>query len=370
VEEPLFLLNNADADIIGADPNQPLLFKAATVLSGLNRGNQVILGPAYMDENHRVYLEKFDFTVTRADLTIEIDSLSIVEGEPTPTGFTITSEGLAYDDEIPNTAQLVYYAEGSTTSPVDITGPLPAGVYDVYLDLTGIESGLDPDNYNISQPAPGKLYVNAEVGCNERITISDICKTDLGGGQVQLCFTYDNPTDFTYYIPFGSGDNQFKTKGRIAVVGGDEPPSVFGPGIGQTLCIITNGDAVQWEVVTPGCNSASKSATGSNANPCDSSVALTSNVELDSFTSDLEQNAPEAYPNPTTDYLTLFVGNMQESVQVTVFDEVGRQLMARNYPIEDGQSEVYLDISALKEGILTIVTESQGDRTAFRIIKQ
>ena len=78
-----------------------------------------------------------------------------------------------------------------------------------------------------------------------------------------------------------------------------------------------------------------------------------------------------AYPNPATDYLTLYVGEMQgDAVQVMVFDEVGRQLMIRNYTIEEGQTEVYMDISALKEGILTIVTESQGGRSAFRIIKQ
>jgi hypothetical protein len=61
---------------------------------------------------------------------------------------------------------------------------------------------------------------------------------------------------------------------------------------------------------------------------------------------------------------------MEGDVRVTVFDEAGRQLMSQEYPIEQGQSEVYLDISALKEGILTIVTENQGERSAFRIIKQ
>ena len=92
---------------------------------------------------------------------------------------------------------------------------------------------------------------------------------------------------------------------------------------------------------------------------------------MDSFTPDAEANAPEAYPNPATDYLTLFVGNMEGPVvRVTVFDEVGRQLMAREYPVEEGQSEVYMDISALKQGILTIVTENGGNRAAFRIIKQ
>ena len=132
---------------------------------------------------------------------------------------------------------------------------------------------------------------------------------------------------------------------------------------------IFNGGSLQLEIISPGCNSASKSANGSNANTC--STALTSKTEVDSFTREFEETAPEAYPNPATDYLTLFVGNMEgSSVQVTVFDEVGRQLMTREYPIGEGQSEVYMDISALKEGILTIVTESQGSRAAFRIIKQ
>ena len=61
---------------------------------------------------------------------------------------------------------------------------------------------------------------------------------------------------------------------------------------------------------------------------------------------------------------------MEGAVNVTVFDEAGRLVMSREYPVKDGQSEVYMDISGLKEGILTIVTENQGNRSAFRIIKQ
>ena len=91
---------------------------------------------------------------------------------------------------------------------------------------------------------------------------------------------------------------------------------------------------------------------------------------MDSFTREFEDGVPEAYPNPATDYLTLFVGNMEGSVNVTVFDEAGRLVMSREYPVKDGQSEVYMDISALKEGVLTIMTENQGNRSAFRIIKQ
>ena len=209
--------------------------------------------------------------------------------------------------------------------------------------------------------------MNPELGCNDRIKLSDICKTDNGDGTVTVCFTYENNTPFDIFIPYGDRENQFK--GKANIVGGDTPPSLFPANTVDQICLITNGDNIQWEVITPGCNNASKSANGSNANPC--STALSAKAgEVDSFTREYADGVPEAYPNPATDYLTLFVGNMKGDVQVTVFDEVGRQLMSRQYPIEEGQAEVYLDISALKEGILTIVTENQGNRSAFRIIKQ
>ena len=190
---------------------------------------------------------------------------------------------------------------------------------------------------------------------------------DLGDGSVQLCFTWVNSSPYDFYIPFGTPKNDFKTRGNLTILEG-EAPSFFPAGETGQFCIITNGDAVQWEIITPGCNSASKSATGSNADTCDTSTALTSNTDLDSLTREFEEHAPEAYPNPATDYLTLFVGNMEGPVRVSVFDEVGRQLMVQDYTA-DGQAEVYLDISALKEGILTILTENQGNRSAFRIIK-
>ena len=142
---------------------------------------------------------------------------------------------------------------------------------------------------------------------------------------------------------------------------------LFEPGV-TVIEVYTDGGNLQLELISPGCRSAAKSANGSNANPC--STNLSSNtVEVDSFTREFEAGVPRAYPNPATDYLTLFVGNMEGAVKVTVFDEVGRQLMVKEYSAE-GQDEVYLDISALKEGILTIVTENQGARSAFRIIKQ
>jgi hypothetical protein len=304
-------------------------------------------------------------TVNPAILQVQVGSKNVTQSEPIPDSFDILATGQVCNDagKIPTANSFVVYLPGTETPA---TTPLDPGTYDVFavFDDPFTEFG----QYTIEQ-TPGTLFVNAEVGCNERVTASDICKTDLPDGKVRLCFTWVNSSPYDFYIPYGSDQNRFKTRGNLVIQEG-QAPSFFPAGETGQFCIITNGDAVQWEIITPGCNSASKSATGSNADPCDDGVALTSNLGVDSFTRELEENAPQAYPNPATDYLTLFVGNMVEAVQVTVFDEVGRQLMTREYPLDKGQSEVYLDISALKEGILTIVTESQGNKSAFRIIKQ
>jgi hypothetical protein len=312
-------------------------------------------------ENYNVNYVDGNLTVLNADLTIQISGEAFIDiGDEIPNSFSVTTQGLVCNDPAPAISNFIIV--DSFGNPV--TGILEEGVYDVQADLgslTGYEF------YNISQ-TPGKLYVNPVVGCNDRVRASDLCRlpASLPGDSrinTKLTFTYENRSGVPIYIPFGTREN--KLKGNAYVVG--EAPSLFLPGT-HTFEVFTDGRAIQWEVITPGCNSASKSPNGSNANPCDTSVALNSNVEVDSFTREFGDNIPKAYPNPATDYLTLFVGDMEGAVRVTVFDEVGRQLMARDYTAE-GQDEVYLEISALKEGILMIRTENQGESTVFRIIK-
>ena len=259
------------------------------------------------------------------------------------------------------------HTESISVSPA-VTTDYTVTVTDDFVPTSGPTASAD---------GSGTVLVNAVVGCNDRIKLTDICRTEFAdppvpGFPVKLTFTYVNDSGFDFNIPFGGPDNDLKGRGNFILAEGEAgPPSLFpGDGVVRTFSVYTDDDNLQWEVVTPGCKQAAKSANGSKANPCDTSAALTSNVEVDSFSREFEENTPQAYPNPAIDYLTLFVGDMEGAVQVSVFDEAGRQLMSREYPVEQGQSEVYLDISALKEGILTIITENQGNRSAFRIIKQ
>ena len=309
--------------------------------------------------NYNVTYVEGDLTVENAELNIIVSGTSYIDqGDPIPDTFGVTVEGLECNDPTPfiNNFTIV----DASGNPV--TGDLAEGVYDVIADLSDL-SGYE--FYNINQ-TPGKIYVNPSVGCNERIQTSDLCQSPANLQAepritTLLRFTYNNRTDVPIYVPRGR-DNQLK--GNAYFVG--DLPELFLPGE-HIFEIYTDGRKLQWEIRTPGCGSVSKSPSGSNASPCGTS--LTSNsVEVDSFNRELDANAPKAYPNPATDYLTLFVGDMAGDVRVTVFDEVGRQLMARDYTAE-GQDEVYLDISALKEGILMIRTENQGESTVFRIIK-
>ena len=303
--------------------------------------------------NYNVTYVEGDLTIENTDLTIQVNGEAFIDiGDPIPSNFSISAQGLVCDDPIPVVNNFIIVdASGNPVS-----GNLQEGVYDVQADLGSL---VGYEFYNVSQTA-GKLYVNPVVGCNDRVRASDLCRlpASLPGDSkinTKLTFTYENRAGVPIYVPFGTREN--KLKGNAYFVG--EAPSLFLPGV-HTFEIYTDGRALQWEVITPGCNSASKSPNGSNANPCDTSVALSSNVEVDSFTREFSENTPKAYPNPATDYLTLFVGDMDGAVRVTVFDEVGRQLMTREYTAE-GQDEVYLDISGLKEGILMIRTENQGN---------
>ncbi len=313
-------------------------------------------------DNYDVTYVPGNLTVNSVPLDLQVGDSFINLGDPVPSAFNVIATGLVCSDPEPSGLTFTLYEEGTNTVA---SGSLAAGVYDVRIDPASV-SGLDLYDTNLID---GKLYINPEVGCNERLQASDVCKTEgvTFEGRPELNtlvrFTVSNRTDTPIYIPIGN-DNRLKGNASYAGV----QPELYLPG-DTTFEIYTDGGSLQHEIKTPGCNSTSKGPNGSNANPC--STALTSkDTQLDSFTREFEDGVPEAYPNPATDYLTLFVGNMEGAVKVSVFDEAGRLMMSREYPVKDGQSEVYMDISGLKEGVLTIVTENQGNRSAFRIIKQ
>ena len=118
------------------------------------------------------------------------------------------------------------------------------------------------------------------------------------------------------------------------------------------------------ELITPGCNSASKSANGSNANPCP--VNLEAGIDLDAQVLGVEEVQSMAYPNPAVDYLNLFVGDQEGQIDVQVFDTSGRMMISKDYGVT-GLQEIQLDISALNPGFYFVKV---GNADAIQIIKQ
>ena len=252
-------------------------------------------------------------TIENAELHLEIGSSFISAGDTLPTNFNVIASGLVCDDTSPNINNFIIFDQNG----VPQTGNLDGGSYEVFADISNL---LGYDNYTITQ-TPGLLFVNPLVGCDDRIKASGICESSMtladNPSIVSLLrFEYTNRLDVPIYIPIGSNN---LLKGNAQYIG--SPPELFLPGT-HTFDIYTNGGRLQWEVITQGCNSASKSANGSNADPCDESSSSTSNQSTQEDAEDSAQTQvysetnPEPsktnyegqtrlYPNPVNDIVNL-----------------------------------------------------------------
>jgi len=338
----------------------PLTFDPADGCD-LPESGQVSVNPKPETSNYSVTYVDGPLTVLNPTLQVIVSGTNYIQRRDfASTDFEVSFEGLVCDDPAPEIEDFVVL----NSSGDQVSGRLDSGVYQVLANVEGIP-GLE--QYEVEQQA-GELFVNPRVSCRNRIRAKGPCRSpaslpDDPRITTKLTYTYENRLDVPIFIPRGQDNYLF---GPAYTVG--ELPEVFLPGV-HTFEIFTDGKGVKWGVESPDCWFPDITIWATVAPSC--STSLTSKVEeVDSFTREFEDGVPEAYPNPATDYLTLFVGNMEGSVNVTVFDEAGRLVMSREYPVKDGQSEVYMDISALKEGVLTIMTENQGNRSAFRIIKQ
>ena len=302
-----------------------------------------------------------DLTVTKATLDVQVGTRSIIVGDPIPATFTVTASGwVCGDSETPTASGFQVFAlDGSGP----LTGTLAAGEYNV---RAVFDNPFGFDLYDINQISDGKLYVNPLVGCNDRLQAADVCKTDnvtlpdYTWVTTLVKFTVINSLDVPIYVPVGP-NNKFKGNAKFVIPGGH--PSLFMPGA-TVIDVYTNGGGLQMEIITPGCNSASKSANGSNANPC--TVNLEASMDLDAQVLGIEEVQSMAYPNPAIDYLNLFVGDQQGQIDVQVFDTTGRMLISRDYGVT-GLQEIQLDISALNPGFYFVKV---GKADPIQIIKQ
>ncbi|MDH3699311.1 MAG: T9SS type A sorting domain-containing protein, partial [Flavobacteriaceae bacterium] len=243
-----------------------------------------------------------------------------------------------------------------------VSGLLTAGEYTVEADISSL-TGYD--SYDIT-PQPGQLIVNPSVGCNDRIKASDLCKesatlVDYPEITTRLQFTYENRLNVPIFIPLGPNN---KFKGNAFRVG--TPPELFLPGT-HTFDVYTDGGSTQWEVKTPGCNSAFKSANGSNADPCSTSAK----VDVTDFDESIviEEGISGIYPNPVENSIVFPMHGQHTSFSIKVFNEVGMLVMQKDYPVNT-YYDVTMDISMLKSGMLYFMIEKNGKREVHTILKR
>jgi len=84
---------------------------------------------------------------------------------------------------------------------------------------------------------------------------------------------------------------------------------------------------------------------------------------------DMESSAPKAYPNPTTDFITIPLGqSVQGNVMLNVFDMAGREVMSQNISNTAG-GQLRVDATGLNSGthVFRLVFEDQTS-TSFRVV--
>lgn len=316
--------------------------------------------------NYTVTYEAGTLVVNPAPLDLQVADTFIGLGDATPTSFDliVTNAPLPCSDPAPDGFDgftFEIYQNGALVT----ADPLPTGTYEVRIsENSALPIGYE--NYELGTLQPGVLIVNPEVGCNDRIKLSDICKFDNPDGTVTVCFTYENNTPYDIYIPYDTRENQFKGKSNI--IGGDTPPSLFPANTTAEICVITNGDDIQWQVITPGCNSASKSANGSNADPC----STTAKADVTDFVDEsivIEEGISGIYPNPVENSIVFPMHGQNTSFSVKVFNEVGMMILQKDYPLNT-YYDVTMDISMLKSGLLYFMIEKNGNREVHRIFKR
>ena len=116
-----------------------------------------------------------------------------------------------------------------------------------------------------------------------------------------------------------------------------------------------------------GCSSPSKSANGSNANPCEATTLL---VDMSSFSNDDIESQPTStvYPNPVSNYVTLQLKESIEATQLGVFNETGQLLLSRNISPVEGEN-IQIDLTSFEKGILFFRLENEGEASYIKVLK-
>jgi len=177
-------------------------------------------------------------------------------------------------------------------------------------------------------------------------------------------FSWYNPNATVVNVPLGT-DNFIATTGSYS----GQLPTVFNPGTGQ-FSILFRGQKMQWNLTTY--NGSQKTAQASEAS---ASSGRCSSQQIASFqTSGMQAMANNtdkltAFPNPTHDRVTLFVGSAKVSLQdIIVIDAAGKVLPTKGFQRASVET-VELNLASFANGIYFIKVKTADGAKMFRIVK-
>ena len=125
---------------------------------------------------------------------------------------------------------------------------------------------------------------------------------------------------------------------------------------------------LQWEVKTDNCSSASKSANGSNADPCGSVLPRVAPGGIQTPVDEKQEWGVRLFPNPAHSGFWLESWNVDAPLQVEIYSIQGQLLSAREYN-SVGQEQLYIDVSAFPAGLLLVSVSSGGERRMAKLRK-
>ncbi len=274
--------------------------------------------------------------------------------------------------EDPGAAVQFKYIKDFSFTDADFTisvGPTPL-LADFEADNTSIEEGATVNFTDMSTGGAAEWYWEFDGGEPATSTEQNPSVVYATAGDYDVTLTVTN----------GSGDEAMKTKeGYIMVSAGGEPPVAD---FVADKTVVAYGEAVTFTDMSTGATSWSwefaggEPATSNEQNPVVTwstsgmfTVKLTATneygenmkemadyIEVHNFAAIAEEFAAKfnVYPNPTNGQLNIAYSDINEEVEVSIIDNVGRIVAQRQITPTMGSQVINIDLSDLNKGIYQV----------------
>lgn len=292
---------------------------------------------------------------------------------------------LSFTDLSPNAVSWTWSAPGSTV-PTSNTQHLTGVVYNTAGTYTVTLTVNDGDGTCSTSQI---IEVFPRANLNETATPNPLCEGDSALLQVSAAQSYSwlpggptssdwtvSPVTNTWYYVNAIDTNGCSVNDSLLVIVFPEPSAPSISLLGGTLFVNPfNGTSYQWYLngsPITGADSASFTPTTNgdytvsytDANGCESVISLPFTVDgLGAGIDEHDKNHIRLFPNPTTDLLTIDLGENTEGV-LYITDAIGKTIMQR---VLNQLSIETIDVNTLKAGVYFVVihTDAKVYRGSF-----